>query len=156
MSERTEPPRILVDADGCPVRHEIFRVARRHRLGVILVCNTRMNIPREDWIELVVVDDRFDAADDWIVDHVVEKDIVVTWDIPLAARCLEKGAAAISPKGRLFSENSIGDALANREVQSYLRELGVRTGGPKPFEKRDRSRFLHGLDEVIRSVIPRG
>jgi len=132
------------------VRQEIFRVAKRHELKVILVCNSRMNIPHEDWIELVVVDDGFDAADDWIVDHVVESDIVVTWDIPLAARCLEKSARVLNPKGRVFTENSIGDALASREIQSQLRELGMMTGGPAPFQKRDRSRFLHSLDEIIR------
>lgn len=144
-----ELPEILVDADGCPVKQEVFRVARRHSLKVTLVANTRMNIPREDLIEIVVVSDDFDAADDWIVDHIKENDIAVTWDIPLAARCLEKGAFALSPKGRVFSENSIGDALANREIQSQLRELGVMTGGPAPFQKKDRSRFLHSLDEII-------
>ena len=142
-------PEILVDADGCPVKQEVFRVGKRHGLKVTLVANSRMVIPQEDWIELVVVDDQFDAADDWIVDHVKENDIVVTWDIPLAARCLEKGARALSPKGRVFKENSIGGALANREIQSQLRELGVVTGGPAPFQKQDRSRFLHSLDEII-------
>jgi len=143
-------PQILVDADGCPVRQEIFRVALRHRLKVIVVCNSRMTIPHEEWIELVVVDDSFDAADDWIVDHVAHDDIVVTSDIPLAARCLELDAAVLSPKGRVFTENSIGDALANREIQSQLRELGMNRGGPAPFQKKDRSRFLHSLDEIIR------
>jgi uncharacterized protein YaiI (UPF0178 family) len=142
-------PRILVDADGCPVKQEVFKVARRHGLKVTLAANSRMAVPREDMIELVVVSDDFDAADDWIVEHIKEYDIAVTWDIPLAARCLEKGAFALSPKGRVFSENSIGDALANREVQSHLRELGVMTGGPAPFRKKDRSRFLHSLDELV-------
>lgn len=144
-------PVILVDADGCPVKQEVFRVGKRHGLKVTLVCNSRLNVPQVDWIELVVVDDGFDAADNWIVEHVVENDIVVTWDIPLAARCLEKGARVLNPKGRVFTENSIGDALANREIQSQLRELGVMTGGPAPFKKQDRSRFLHSLDQIIRS-----
>jgi uncharacterized protein YaiI (UPF0178 family) len=143
---------ILVDADGCPVKQEIYRVAKRYGLKVTLVSNSWMRIPREEWLELVVVNDQFDAADDWIVDHITENDIVISGDIPLASRCIEKGARVLGPKGRVFTEDSIGDAVASRALQSYLRELGIMTGGPAPFEKRDRSRFLQRLDEIVQAV----
>jgi uncharacterized protein YaiI (UPF0178 family) len=145
-------PIIYVDADGCPVKQEIYRVARRHGLKVILTANSGMQIPLDSRIELVVVDDGFDAADDWIVEHVVEHDIVITADIPLASRCIKKDARVLSPRGRVFTEDSIGEALANREIQSQLREAGFMTGGPAPFEKRDRSRLLQRLDEVIQAI----
>jgi uncharacterized protein YaiI (UPF0178 family) len=143
---------ILVDADGCPVKQEIYRVAKRYGLKVTLVSNSWMRIPREEWLELVVVNDQFDAADDWIVDHITENDIVISGDIPLASRCIEKGARVLGPKGRVFTKDSIGDAVASRALQSHLRELGIMTGGPAPFEKRDRSRFLQRLDEIVQAV----
>jgi uncharacterized protein YaiI (UPF0178 family) len=111
-----------------------------------------MRVPNQGRVELVLVDDQLDAADDWIVDHVLEKDIVITGDIPLAARCLKKGARVLGPKGRVFKEESIGEALANREITSYLRESGILTKGPAPFVKRDRSRFLQRLDEIIQAI----
>ncbi len=141
---------IFVDADGCPVKDEVCRVAERHGLEVKLVSNTWMRAPSVAWLELVVVDDGFDAADDWIVEQAAERDVVVTVDIPLAARCLKKGARVLGPKGRVFTENSIGNALAGREASAYLREMGVMTGGPAPFTKRDRSRFLQRLEELAR------
>ena len=141
---------IFVDADGCPVKDEVCRVAERHGLEVKLVSNTWMRAPSVAWLELVVVDDGFDAADDWIVEQAAERDVVVTADIPLAARCLKKGARVLGPKGRVFTENSIGNALAGREASAYLREMGVMTGGPAPFTKRDRSRFLQRLEELAR------
>jgi uncharacterized protein len=144
---------LYVDADGCPVKNEVYRVARRHRLKVYLVSNSRMRIPQEDLFELVIVNEQFNAADDWIVARVRDNDIVVTSDIPLAARCLEKGARALDPKGRVFTEESIGDALANRELRAYLRDMGNITGGPAPFDKRDRSRFLQRLDDVIQAAV---
>lgn len=143
---------IFVDADGCPVKQEIYRVAQRHGLRVTLVSNSWMWTPNEDWIELVVVDGQFNSADDWIVEHVTGNDIVISGDIPLASRCLEKGARVLGPKGRVFTEDSIGDALANREIQSHLRDLGMITGGPSPFTRRDRSRFLQHLDEIIQAA----
>ena len=143
---------IFVDADGCPVKQEIYRVAKRYGLKVTLVSNSRMRTPQEDWIEAVVVEGQFNAADDWIVDHVSEDDIVITGDIPLASRCLAKGARVLAPAGRVFSEEGIGDALATRELLSHLRDLGNITGGPAPFDKRDRSRFLQRLDETIQAV----
>jgi len=144
---------ILVDADACPVKEEISRVARRHGLRVTLVANARMRHPPERHLELVVVDGQFDSADDWIVEHVASNDIVVSSDIPLASRCLKKGARVVAPTGRIFTEDSIGDALASRAISAHLRELGTITGGPAPFEKRDRSRFLHCFDEVIQAAL---
>jgi len=143
---------IFVDADGCPVKQEVYRVAQRYRLKVILVSNSRMRIPHADWLELVVVDGQFDAADDWIVEHVRENDIVISGDIPLASRCLKKGALVLGPTGRLFTEENIGEALASRDLSSHLREIGTITGGPAAFEKRDRSRFLQRLDATIQTA----
>jgi len=111
-----------------------------------------MRTPQEDWLEAVVAEGQFNAADDWIVDHVNEDDIVVTGDIPLASRCLAKGARVLAPTGRVFSEEGIGNALATRELLSHLRDLGTITGGPAPFDKRDRSRFLQQLDDTIQVV----
>jgi len=143
---------IFVDADACPVKQETYRVAKRYGLKVTLVSNKWMRIPREDWIERVVVDGQLDAADDWIVEHVCENDIVITADIPLASRCVEKGAPVISPAGRAFTEENIGGALATRDFLSQLRDLGTMIGGPAPFGKRDRSRFLQRLDETIQTL----
>jgi uncharacterized protein len=147
---------IFVDADACPVKQEIGRVAGRHGLKVTLVTNARMRIPQGRHLELVVVDGRFDSADDWIVEHVAKNDIVVSADIPLASRCLKKGARVLAPSGRVFTEDSIGDALASRAISAHLRELGTITGGPAPFLKRDRSRFLQRLDEVIQAALRAG
>ena len=143
---------IYVDADGCPVKGETYRVAERYGLKVLVVANSRMRVPDEDWIELVVVSGQFDAADDWIVEHVEENDIVVTGDIPLADRCLKQGARAISPRGRVYREDSIGQALATRDFLAHLRELGMDSGGPAPFERRDRSQFLQHLDETVQAI----
>ena len=145
-------PEIFVDADACPVKQEVYRVAGRHALRVILVSNSWMRTPPGEWIELVVVGGGLDVADDWIAEHVREDDIVVTADIPLASRCLKKCALALAPTGRVFTEDMIGEALATREILSHLRDVGVATGGPAPFAKRDRSRFLQNLDEAIRKV----
>ena len=143
---------IFVDADGCPVKPEVYSVARRYKLKVTVVSNSWMRTPHADWLELVVVEGQFDAADDWIVEHVTENDIVISGDIPLASRCLKKGARVLGPTGRLFTDDNIGEALASREILSHLRELGTITGGPAPFKDRDRSRFLQRLDETIRAV----
>jgi uncharacterized protein YaiI (UPF0178 family) len=143
---------IFVDADGCPVKDEVYRVARRHGLNATVVANARMRVPEEDRFKLVVVGDRLDAADDWITEHAEHDDIVVSADIPLASRCLKKGAVVIDQRGEEFTENNIGTALAGRELSSHLRDLGNITGGPRPFSDRDRSRFLHRLDEAIRVI----
>jgi uncharacterized protein YaiI (UPF0178 family) len=144
--------KIFVDADGCPVKEETYRVARRHGLGVTVVSNTRIWIPQEERIELVVVGGRFDAADDWIVEHAERDDIVIAADIPLASRCLRAGAVVLDQRGGEFTEDNIGSALASREMMAHLREMGTLTGGPAPFAARDRSRFLHRLDEAIRTI----
>lgn len=126
-------------------------MAKRYGLKVILVSNSRMRAPQEDWLEVVVVHGQFNAADDWIVKHVSEKDIVITGDIPLASRCLEKEAQVLGPSGHIFAAESIGEALATRELLSHLRDLGTITGGPGPFTKRDRSRLLQSLDKAIQA-----
>jgi uncharacterized protein YaiI (UPF0178 family) len=143
---------IFIDADACPVKQEVYRVAKRYGLHVTVVANSRIHIPLERWTELVVVHGGFDAADDWIVERIAANDIVVSGDIPLAARCLEKGARVLGPRGDEFTLDSIGEALASRALLAHLRELGTIMGGPAPFENRDRSRFLQRLDETIQLI----
>jgi uncharacterized protein YaiI (UPF0178 family) len=143
---------IFIDADGCPVKQEVYRVAQRYSLHVTVVANSRIRIPHGEWTKLVVVEGQFDAVDDWIVEHVAANDIVVSADIPLAARCLDRGARVLGPRGDAFTQDSIGEALASRALLTYLRELGTITGGPAPFENRDRSRFLQRLDETIQVI----
>ncbi len=143
---------IYIDADGCPVKEEVYRVAQRYRLHVTVVANSRIRIPALGSVDLVVVTGQFDAADDWIAEHVAVDDIIVTGDIPLAARCLEKGALVLGSRGDMFTQDSIGEALASRALLAHLRELGTITGGPAPFANRDRSRFLQRLDETIQAV----
>src|SRR5262245_57317879 len=111
-----------------------------------------MRVPADERFALVLVGDRFDAADDWLVERCARDDLVITGDVPLASRCLKKGAVVLDQRGGTFTEDNIGDALANRELLSHLRELGTLTGGPPPFAARDRSRFLHRLDETIREI----
>jgi uncharacterized protein YaiI (UPF0178 family) len=143
---------IFVDADACPVKPEVYRVASRYSLDVTLVANSWMRVPNEQWITLEVVKDGFDAADDWIIAHVQPHDIVVTADIPLASRCLKEGARVIGTTGKPFTENNIGHVVATRDLLSALRGAGEITGGPPPLKKRDRSRFLQQLDEVIQTI----
>ena len=143
---------IFVDADACPVKQEVYRVANRYGLTVTLVANSWMRIPDERWITLEVVEDGFDAADNWIVEHVQPHDIVVTSDIPLASRCLKEGAHVIGSTGKPFTEDNIGEAVATRDLLSELRGAGEMTGGPPPLKKSDRSLFLQNLDEVIQSI----
>jgi uncharacterized protein YaiI (UPF0178 family) len=141
--------RVLVDADACPVKDEVYVAATRYGLRVILVANTPMHVPRGLGAELVLVDRSLDAADDWIAEHARRGDVVVTADIPLAARCLAVGARVLGIDGRAFDEDSIGGALAMRSLGSHLRELGVATGGPRALRDSDRSRFLSKLDHLI-------
>jgi uncharacterized protein YaiI (UPF0178 family) len=143
------PVRIFVDADACPVKPEIYRVAERHGAKVLVVSNSMMGIPPAPWIERVIVDGAPDAADDWIAERAVRGDIVVTSDIPLAARGVKAGADVIGPTGRAFTEASIGMTLATRNLMDDLRSAGQITGGPKPFTARDRSAFLSALDLAI-------
>jgi uncharacterized protein YaiI (UPF0178 family) len=146
--------RIYVDADSCPVKDEVYRVAKRYGLEVTLVSARWLRIPPESWIHLEVVKDTggLDAADDWIVDRIVANDIVVTDDIILASRCLQKNCMALSPRGRAFTGESIGDALANRQLMANLREVGAITGGPSGFTKSDRSAFLQQLDNAVNAL----
>jgi uncharacterized protein len=144
--------RIYVDADGCPVKQEVLRVAGRYDLKVSMVANTQMRLPADENVEQVVVASGFDAADDWIAQRATEGDVVVSGDIPLASRCIERGARVIDFKGKELTPDTIGDAVAGRDLMAYLRESGLTTGGPAPFQPRDRSRFLHKLDEVIQAI----
>jgi hypothetical protein len=144
---------IYIDADACPVKQEVYRVAKRYRLDVTLVANSWMRVPNEQGISLEVVGGGFDEADNWIVENLQAHDIVITADIPLASRCLKKGAAVIGPTGRPFTEDNIGLAVATRDLLSDLRGAGEITGGPPPLEKRDRSRFLQQLDEEVQMVL---
>lgn len=144
--------RIFVDADACPVKDEVFRVAQRCGLKVLVVSNSPLRIPRHPLFESVVVaKGQFDGADDWIVERITDRDIAVTADIPLAARCLEKGARALDAKGKVYSPDSIGDALASRELMAHLRAMGELGGGPPPFTAKDRSTFLQRLDDLIQA-----
>lgn len=143
---------IFIDADACPVKQEVYRVAGRYGLEVTLVANSWMRVPNESWIALEVVGEGFDAADDWIVEHTQPDDIVITADIPLASRCIEQGARVIGSTGKPFTEDNIGSAVATRDLLSELREAGEITGGPPPLTKRDRSRFLQQLDGMIQSI----
>jgi len=146
--------RIYVDADSCPVKDEVYRVAKRYDLEVTLVAATWLRTPLEPWIRMEVVKDTggLDAADDWIADRIGIDDVVVTDDIILASRCLEKGSRALSPRGRAFTADSIGEALANRELMANLREVGAMTGGPAGFTKSDRSSFLQELDNTVNAL----
>jgi uncharacterized protein YaiI (UPF0178 family) len=143
---------IYVDADACPVKQEVCRVAKRYRLNVTLVSNAWMRVSDPEVANLVVVEGQFDAADNWIVEHVAKDDIVVTADVPLAYRCVKNGAQVLGPTGRVFSDANIGQALAMRDLLSELREAGTITGGPPPFQKRDRSRFLQSLDHIVQTI----
>jgi len=143
------PVRIFVDADACPVKAEIYRVAERHGTHVFVVSNSVMTIPPAPWIERVIVGTAQDAADDWIVERAARGDIVVTADIPLAARAVKAGADVIGPTGRAVTEASIGNTLATRNLMDELRSSGLITGGPKAFTSRDRSAFLSALDLAI-------
>ncbi|MDP3920369.1 MAG: YaiI/YqxD family protein [Candidatus Omnitrophota bacterium] len=143
---------IYVDADACPVKPEVIRVAKRHGLEVTFVANSRMRLPEEWEAKLVIVDDQLDAADDWIVEHVAQGDIVVTGDIPLADRAIKAGVAVIEPNGRIFTAENIGNILALRDLLHDRRGAGENMGGPAPFRKEDRSCFLQGLEQMIQKL----
>ena len=143
---------IYVDSDACPVKPEVMRVALRYNLSVTFVSNSWMRLPEEWKAKLVVVEGAFDAADDWIVEHVKKDDIVVTGDIPLVHRSLKAGARVIAADGKVFDEENIGNILATRDLLHVLRGAGEITGGPAPFGKEARSRFLQGLDNIIQDI----
>ncbi len=147
---------IFIDGDACPVKDEVYAVAARIGLAVVVVANQRINVPADLGVEMVVVEKGADAADDWIAEEIRASDIVITADIPLAARCLEVGAFALGTNGREFTSDSIGSALATREIKASIRESGVLTGGPPPLTGRDRSRFSNALDRVVHAAMRRG
>ena len=140
---------IYIDADSCPVKDEVYKVAARYGLKTFVVSNAFIQIPKSPLIERMIVDAGPDIADDWIAERAVAGDIVVTNDIPLAGRVLENDAAAIAPNGRPFTRDSIGSALAQRAIMEHIRSTGEITGGPRPFAAADRSRFLQALVEAI-------
>jgi uncharacterized protein YaiI (UPF0178 family) len=146
---------IYIDADACPVREEVYRVAARLDLKVFVVSNgSRPILPsRNPNVSMITVSEGADKADDWIAERITAKDVCVTSDIPLASRCLAKDARALASNGTLWTRNNIGNALAGREVGRYLRETGVNTGGPPPFSKADRSRFLNALDAAVQAAL---
>jgi uncharacterized protein YaiI (UPF0178 family) len=145
----SEPIRIFIDADACPVKDEVYKVAARYGLKTFVVSNSFMMVPRSPLIEQVVVESGPDIADDWIAERTLSGDITVTNDIPLAERVLQAGGAAITPSGKPFTQDSIGSAIAQRALMEQLRSTGEITGGPKPFDRNDRSRFLQALDEAV-------
>jgi hypothetical protein len=152
MTETPQTSRIYVDADACPVKDEIYRVAIRHGLPVSVVAGQFIRVPQDPLIERVAAGSGMDAADDWIAERARPGDIVVTADIPLASRCVKAGAEVIAPNGKPFSEESIGMTLAMRNLMTDLRSSGEITGGPKSFSPRDRSAFLSALDQAIRRI----
>ena len=149
-------PRILVDADACPVKEEIYKVAFRHEVPVTIVSNSHFRIPQHPLVTRVVVSDSFDAADDWIAEASGADVVVVTADILLADRCLKTGATVLSPTGKPFTSSSIGGAIATRAIMADLRAGGDVIGGPAPFSKTDRSRFLQALDTALNGLKRRG
>jgi len=149
MSEARPSIEIYVDGDACPVKAEVYRVAERHGVRVFVIANSFLAVPRSPTIERVVVGAGFDAADDWIAERARRGAIVVTADVPLASRCVKAGADVIGPTGRPFTENSVGMALASRNLMEDLRASGAVTGGPKAFSAKDRSAFLSALDLAI-------
>ena len=143
---------IYIDADACPVKDEVYKVAARYGLKTFVVSNAFIQIPKSPLIERMIVDAGPDVADDWIAEQAVAGDIIITNDIPLAGRVLEKDAAAIAPNGRPFTRDSIGSALAQRAIMEHIRSTGEITGGPRPFAAADRSKFLQTLDEAIQKI----
>lgn len=144
---------IFVDGDACPVKDEVYAVAARLGLAVVVVANQRIHVPQDLGVEMIVVEEGPDAADDWIAAEIRANDVVITADIPLAARCLEVGAYALGTNGREFTRDSIGSALATREIKASIREAGVVTGGPAPMTQRVRSRFSSELDRICHRAL---
>ena len=146
-------PGIFVDADACPVKDETYVVGARYGVPIVLVANSRLRVPDDLGVELVVVEEGPDAADDWIAAEVRVGDVVVTADIPLAARCIARGARVLGPNGRVFTEESVGGLLGTRDLKEHLRSAGVMSGGPPPMSARDRSRFASKLDELVGAAV---
>lgn len=141
--------RILVDADACPVKDEVYKVASRHKVAVAIVSNSMLRVPRNSLVERIVVGDGFDAVDDWIAEAADSGSIIITADILLADRCLKAGATVLAPTGKPFTAGSIGGAIATRAIMADLRAGGDQIGGPPPFTKANRSNFLQALDAAI-------
>jgi uncharacterized protein len=152
MTSDLPTSRIYVDADACPVKDEIYRVAIRHGVPVSVVAGNFIRVPQDSLVERIAAGSGMDAADDWIAERAGKGDIVVTSDIPLASRCVKAGAEVIAPNGKPFTEESIGMTLAVRNLMTDLRSSGEVTGGPKSFAPRDRSAFLSALDQAIRRI----
>ncbi len=152
MTPAAKPLRIYVDADACPVKDEVYRVAARYGVPVSVVANGFIRVPQDPLIERIAAGTAPDAADDWIAGRAGAGDIVITADVPLASRCVKTGAQVIAPNGKPFTEDSIGMALAVRNLMHDLRSAGETTGGPRPFAPRDRSAFLEALDRAIRRL----
>jgi uncharacterized protein YaiI (UPF0178 family) len=144
---------IFIDADGCPVKEEIYRVAQRHQFNVFVVANKPMHIPHNPKVKMQVVSGDPDAADNWIAENIRPFDICITADIPLADRCLKAQGYSLDPRGNEWTEDNIGDALATREIMKELREMGEVRGGPSPMTPRDKSNFLSGFEKVIQKVL---
>lgn len=144
--------KIFIDADGCPVKDETYKVAARYQLDVFVVANKSINVPLHPTIKMITVHEGADVADDWIAEHIDKNDICITTDIPLADRCLKKSAFVLGARGDEFDENMIGDAMATRELMKHLRECGENMGGPAPMSPRDRSNFLSSLDRIIQRI----
>jgi uncharacterized protein YaiI (UPF0178 family) len=145
-------PAIYIDADACPVKEEVYRVAGRYAVRVVVVANSPLRVPQVPPVELVV-EKGFGAADDWIAANIGPGDLCVTADVPLAARCVAAGAVALDPKGRVLDANTVGEALAVRDLMAGLREAGTTTGGPAPMTPKDRSRFLAELDRLVNAAL---
>lgn len=143
---------IYIDADACPVKDETYKVAARYHIKVFVVANQYLNVPLDPLIEMKAVSGNFDAADDWIVEQVTDRDIVITADILLADRCVKKKARVLGPKGVEFTEDNVGSAVANRELMQNLRHMGEMRGGPAPMDKKARSQYLGKLDQIIQSL----
>ena len=143
---------LYIDADACPVKDETYRVAARYGLRVFVVSAAGVRPPQGGNVTAVVVGDRFDAADDWIAERVGRGDVVITADIPLAARCVDQGALVVTPQGRKLDSRNVSAVRATRDLMAHLREAGTVTGGPAPFSRKDRSRFLAALDETVQAI----
>lgn len=144
---------IYIDADGCSVKDEIYKVATRYQLKVFIVANKYLQIPANSNFQMQIVSGGFDAADDWIAETISNGDILITSDLLLADRCLKRGAKVLGPKGRELTEENIGDVLSTRELMSHLRHMGATNTGPAPMTKNDRSQFLGKLDQIIQALI---
>ncbi|MEG3641400.1 YaiI/YqxD family protein [Magnetococcus sp. PR-3] len=146
------PITLYVDADACPVKDEIARVAQRHKITAIMVSNSWMRFPQSPYVEAQIVESGLDKADDWIAEQSGPTDVVITADIPLAERCLKKGAQVMGHNGKAFDEESIGMAMAMRDLNAQLRDMGEISGGNPSFQKKDRSRFLNTLENTIQGI----